>query len=68
MRGLLAHLFTRIYFSDETNNARDHGAAARAGRAPCCADREVAKAAGEIATYRFDVHMRGDKETVFFDV
>lgn len=67
MRGLLTHLFTRIYFSDETDNARDPVLllVPAARRDTLIATRETT---GEVATYRFDVHMQGDKETVFFDI
>jgi protocatechuate 3,4-dioxygenase alpha subunit len=68
MRGLLLHSFTRIYFSDEAEaNARD----------PVLADvpperRETLIAKREETpsgpVYRFDIHMQGDAETVFFDV
>jgi protocatechuate 3,4-dioxygenase alpha subunit len=65
MRGLLLHAFTRLYFSDET--------AANAAclvltlvpperRATLIAERE------KDGTYRFDIHMQGENETVFFDV
>ena len=65
--GLLTHLFTRIYFSDESDNARDPVLllVPAARRDTLIAKRE---GTGEVATYRFDVHMQGDKETVFFDV
>jgi protocatechuate 3,4-dioxygenase alpha subunit len=65
MRGLLLHAFTRIYFSDE--------AAANAAcpvlalvpperRGTLIAQRE------KDGLYRFDIHMQGEDETVFFDV
>ena len=68
MRGMLLHVFTRIYFSDETQaNAQD---------AVLCAVPEprqrtlVAQRQGgpHAAVYRFDIHMQGLQETVFFDV
>ncbi len=67
-RGILNHAFTRIYFADEADangadpvlksvpeNRRNTMIAARS-EAP----------AGPV--YRFDIHMQGDDETVFFDV
>lgn len=68
MRGLLLHTFTRIYFSDEVAaNAEDPVLA----QVP--ADRRNTLVAqrseeGGQVTYTLDIHMQGDKETVFFDV
>jgi protocatechuate 3,4-dioxygenase alpha subunit len=68
-RGMLTHLFTRIYFDDETSNAEDAVLAA----AP--ADRRstlIAKGerAGSTKIYRFDIRIQeganGEAETVFF--
>lgn len=67
MRGLLSHLYTRIYFADET--------AANAGDPILSAvdpDRRVTliaqpESSGAPTTYRFDIHMQGERETVFFD-
>ncbi|MEQ8584710.1 MAG: protocatechuate 3,4-dioxygenase subunit alpha [Thalassobaculaceae bacterium] len=64
MRGLLTHVFTRIYFADE--------AAANAGDAVLSsvpAERRgtlIAERTGN--TYRFDIRIQGEDETVFFDV
>jgi protocatechuate 3,4-dioxygenase alpha subunit len=67
-RGILNHAFTRIYFADErdANGAdpvlqsvpedRRHTLIAVRSETP----------AGPV--YRFDIHMQGDDETVFFDV
>lgn len=65
-RGMLLHLYTRIYFDDETEkNAADPILALVPAerRATLIARREAGS-----ATYRFDVHLQGDDETVFFDV
>jgi len=65
MRGLLSHLYTRIYFADESAaNAQDPvlGAIDPERRATLIAE------AVEPGTYRFDIHMQGERETVFFDV
>ena len=68
MRGMLSHAYTRIYFSDEAvANAEDpvlssvpaerrDSLIARRGEGP------------DGILYRFDIHMQGDRETVFFDV
>ena len=68
MRGLLLHAFTRVYFSDEAAaNSSDPalGAVPAERRATLVAER---RDEGGVPTYRFDIHMQGPKETVFFDV
>ena len=68
MRGMLSHAYTRIYFSDEVDaNAADPVLAAVPDdrRASLVAQRDETQ--GGIV-YRFDIHMQGDRETVFFDV
>ncbi len=65
-RGMLLHLYTRIYFDDEAErNAADPILALvpTERRATLIAKREAGS-----ATYRFDIHLQGDDETVFFDV
>lgn len=67
MRGQLNHLFTRIYFSDETEaNAGDKilNLVPEDRRHTLIAQREERK--GQII-YRLDMHMQGEQETVFFD-
>jgi protocatechuate 3,4-dioxygenase alpha subunit len=64
MRGLLRHLYTRIYFADEKANGADPVLALiddPARRATLMAEK---KSAGE---YRWDIRMQGERETVFFD-
>jgi protocatechuate 3,4-dioxygenase, alpha subunit len=68
MRGLLSHLYTRIYFSDEAAlNAADPvlGSIDEARRQTLIATREETPGG---TVYRFDIHMQGAAETVFFDV
>jgi protocatechuate 3,4-dioxygenase, alpha subunit len=68
MRGLLTHLYTRLYFSDEAQaNARDPVllSVPEARRRTLIAEREETESG---PLYRFDIHMRGEDETVFFDV
>jgi len=68
MRGLLVHTFTRIYFDDEAEaNGKDAVLASvpAARRGTLVAKREVT---GAGPVYHFDIHMQGDKETVFFDL
>ena len=64
MRGLLNHVYTRIYFPDETlANETDPvlSLVDPARRDTLIAQQEA------VASYRFDVHMQGERETVFFD-
>jgi protocatechuate 3,4-dioxygenase alpha subunit len=68
MRGLLSHLYTRIYFSDEAAlNATDPvlDSVDEARRQTLIASREEIPGG---TVYRFDIHMQGASETVFFDV
>ncbi|MBO6783757.1 MAG: protocatechuate 3,4-dioxygenase subunit alpha [Alphaproteobacteria bacterium] len=68
MRGMLLHAYTRIYFSDEEDmNAADPvlGSVPEDRRDTLIAKRDV-EMPGTV--YRFDIHMQGDRETVFFDV
>lgn len=67
MRGMLNHTFTRVYFSDEAEaNAADPvlQSVDAARRATLIAMREET---GDGVVYRFDIHMQGENETVFFD-
>ena len=65
-RGMLLHNYTRIYFEGEAANATDPVMALVPSdrRATLIAARDGGKA----NAYRFDIHLQGDKETVFFDV
>ncbi|HTH61346.1 MAG TPA: protocatechuate 3,4-dioxygenase subunit alpha [Paraburkholderia sp.] len=68
MRGMLTHTFTRIYFDDEAAaNAADPvlSAVPAERRATLIARRD--ERAGRIV-YHFDIHMQGERETVFFDL
>jgi protocatechuate 3,4-dioxygenase, alpha subunit len=68
MRGLLTHLYTRLYFSDEEQaNARDPVllSVPEERRRTLIAAREET---GSGPLYRFDIRMQGEDETVFFDV
>jgi protocatechuate 3,4-dioxygenase alpha subunit len=69
MRGMLLHAFTRMYFDE---HAALHAADPVLALVP--KDRlptlVACKRPGNSpsAVYRFDIHMQGDDETVFFDV
>jgi protocatechuate 3,4-dioxygenase alpha subunit len=66
MRGMPLHAYTRVYFPDEAEaNATDPVLAL------VPADRRgtlIATAKPGSSGYVFDIHLRGDRETVFFDV
>ena len=66
-RGMLLHLYTRIYFDGEAANAADPVLALvpQDRRATLIATRQPGSGN---AVYRFDIHLQGDNETVFFDV
>lgn len=67
-RGLLLHAYTRIYFSDEAEaNARDPVLAVvpPERRSTLIAERQETVSG---VVYRFDIHMQGEAETVFFDI
>ncbi len=68
MRGLLTHVYTRLYFSDETNaNAADPTlATVPAERRRTLIAKREDTAQGVV--YRFDIRMQGEDETVFFDL
>ena len=64
-RGLLIHLYTRIYFADEAANAADPLLSSiddEAVRSTLCARRTQA------GLYHFDIVMQGENETVFVDI
>ena len=65
-RGMTQQAITRIYFGDDASNATDPILALVPAerRATLMAAREP----GNAVTYRFDVHLQGEKETVFFDL
>lgn len=68
MRGGLNHLYTRVYFDDEASaNASDPvlSSVPEPRRDTLIARREDTV---DGTMYRFDIHMQGARETVFFDV
>ncbi|WP_111497556.1 protocatechuate 3,4-dioxygenase subunit alpha [Marinobacter bohaiensis] len=66
-RGLMNHAYTRLYFADETNanNADPVLEKVPADRRDTLIAQRSETATG--VEYRFDIHMQGDQETVFFD-
>jgi protocatechuate 3,4-dioxygenase, alpha subunit len=66
-RGMLMHLYSRIYLDSEAANAADPVLAL------VPADRRntliaVRQSGNGDAVYRFDIRLQGDNETVFFDI
>jgi protocatechuate 3,4-dioxygenase alpha subunit len=65
-RGILRHALTRIYFADEPANANDPVLAEiDAGRRPTLI--ATPENGGDPTVYRFDIHLQGERETVFFE-
>jgi protocatechuate 3,4-dioxygenase alpha subunit len=66
-RGMLMHLYTRIYFDGEAANAGDPVLALVPAdrRASLIAARQPGNGN---ALYRLDIHLQGDDETAFFEV
>jgi len=71
---MLLHAYTRIYFEDETEaNAKDAVLqSVPAERRHTLIAKREAGASGKPGSsgtiYRFDIHLRGPNETVFFDL
>lgn len=66
MRGLLRHLYTRLYFAGDPSLEAD---AILAAVPPDRRGTLIARRDGEMAsTWRFDAHLQGDRETVYFDL
>jgi protocatechuate 3,4-dioxygenase alpha subunit len=66
-RGLLDRVVTRVYFPDEAQaNAADPVLASIAD--PARVTTLIAQPDPDTASLRFDIHLQGDHETVFFDV
>jgi protocatechuate 3,4-dioxygenase alpha subunit len=66
-RGMLVHAFTRIYFDDEAANRNDPVLMSiedEARRNTLIARHETSDGT---TVYRFDIHLQGENETVFFD-
>ena len=66
-RGMLLHLYTRLYFDGEAANANDPVLALVPAdrRATLIATR---KPGAGSTVYTLDIHLQGDNETVFFEV
>ena len=66
MRGLLRHLVTRLYFPDDSANDEDAvlSLVPKDRRATLVA----AAAPGDLGHFSWDIHLQGERETVFFDM
>jgi protocatechuate 3,4-dioxygenase alpha subunit len=66
-RGMLIHAVTRLYFPDENANATD--AVLNAIDDPARRQTLIAvhEAAAGAPAYRFNIHLQGERETVFFE-
>ncbi|CAN1532004.1 PcaH Protocatechuate 3,4-dioxygenase beta subunit [Rhabdaerophilaceae bacterium] len=64
MRGLLNHLFTRIYFPE---NAEGNATDPVLSEVPQERRNLLVARAMSSGVYRFDIHMQGENETPFFD-
>ena len=68
MRGSLRTLYTRLYFSDETNaNAQDELLNAIPADRRQTLIAQYTETPGGISYY-LDIHLQGEQETVFFDL
>ena len=65
-RGINIGLHTRLYFDDEADANASDPILARIEPA-ARVDTLLARAEGD-GCYRFDIHLQGDHETVFFDI
>jgi protocatechuate 3,4-dioxygenase alpha subunit len=66
-RGMLRHLYTRIYFGDGNTNADDPVLALvpKDRRSTLIAQRQRNS---DALVYKFDLRLQGDEETVFFEI
>jgi protocatechuate 3,4-dioxygenase, alpha subunit len=67
MRGMLLHTFTRIYFEDEAQ-ANEHDAVLASVPAERRGTLIARRDPNNASVFHFDIHVQGDKETVFFDL
>lgn len=67
-RGLLVHLFTRIYFHGDAEQGHDPVLACVEASRQSTLIARLAGISGGVAEYVFDVHLQGAHETVFFEL
>jgi protocatechuate 3,4-dioxygenase alpha subunit len=66
-RGMLLHVITRVYFSDERDNGQDPILSSIRDAERRKTLIAVHEAIQDAPTYRMDIHLQGDRETVFFN-
>ncbi|MDX1438056.1 MAG: protocatechuate 3,4-dioxygenase subunit alpha [Anaerolineales bacterium] len=65
-RGMLTHATTRMYFSDDGTNSSDPVLlTVQEGRRSTLIGERIETE--DLPAYHFDIHLQGDRETVFFD-
>jgi protocatechuate 3,4-dioxygenase alpha subunit len=67
-RGMLRHLYSRIYFADERANANDTVLSGIPVTRRGTLIAQLEQFGSSRTTYRFDIRLQGDLETVFFDI
>ena len=67
-RGMLLHAYTRIYFADEPANADDPVLNSIKNKKRRRSLIAAPATENGNTVYRFDIHLQGENETVFFDV
>ena len=65
-RGMLLHAFTRMYFADDSLEADPALALVDVSRRDTLVGERTARGNGRVG-YRWDIHLQGERETVFFD-
>ncbi len=66
-RGINIHLQTRLYFSDEAAANAADPVLQLVGQPDLVATLIAQQGSEPGRVYRFDIHLQGDRETVFFD-
>ena len=64
-RGMLVHAFTRMYFADDSLELDPTLALVEVARRDTLVAERTARGGG--VRYRWDIHLQGERETVFFD-
>jgi protocatechuate 3,4-dioxygenase alpha subunit len=67
-RGMLRRAVTRVYFGEDAGSARQRAADPVFSAVPAARHETLIAVPEESGSYRFDVHIQGKKETVFFAV
>ena len=65
-RGMLVHAFTRIYFADDPLETDPTLALIDVARRSTLVAERTSDGGGRVV-YRWDIHLQGERETVFFD-